>query len=57
MNGAFDHPLSLHRKYIFGKIRFLNLRTFPLTMDARWFVFKPKILFWVNFGGSYIGKC
>jgi hypothetical protein len=23
---------------------------------ARWFVFKPKIPIWVNFGGPYIGK-
>jgi hypothetical protein len=23
---------------------------------ARWFVFKPKIQIWVNFGGSYNGK-
>jgi hypothetical protein len=22
-----------------------------------WFVFKPKIPIWVNFGGPYIGKC
>jgi hypothetical protein len=24
---------------------------------ARWFVFKPKIQIWVNFGGSCTGKC
>jgi hypothetical protein len=24
---------------------------------ARWFVFKPKIPIWVNFGGPKIGKC
>jgi hypothetical protein len=24
---------------------------------ARWFVFKPKIPIWVNFGGTWIGKC
>jgi hypothetical protein len=24
---------------------------------ARWFIFKPKIPFWVNFGGSWNGKC
>jgi hypothetical protein len=23
---------------------------------ARWFVFKPNIPIWVNFGGPYIGK-
>jgi hypothetical protein len=25
--------------------------------DARWFVFKPKISIWVNFGGSCNGRC
>jgi hypothetical protein len=24
---------------------------------ARWFVFKPKLPIWVNFGGSCNGKC
>jgi hypothetical protein len=24
---------------------------------ARWFLFKPKIPIWVNFGGPEIGKC
>jgi hypothetical protein len=24
---------------------------------ARWFVFKPKIAIWVNFGGPWNGKC
>jgi hypothetical protein len=24
---------------------------------ARWFVFKPKIPIWVNFGGSCDGRC
>jgi hypothetical protein len=24
---------------------------------ARWFVFKPKIPIWVNFGGPWNGKC
>jgi hypothetical protein len=24
---------------------------------ARWFIFKPKILIWVNFGRSCNGKC
>jgi hypothetical protein len=28
-----------------------------LTRDARWFVFKPKIQNWVNFGGPFNGKC
>jgi hypothetical protein len=27
------------------------------TRVARWFVFKPKIPLWVNFGGPYNGKC
>jgi hypothetical protein len=26
------------------------------TKVARWFVFKPKIKIWVNFGGSCYGK-
>jgi hypothetical protein len=24
---------------------------------ARWYIFKPKIPIWVNFGGPYNGKC
>jgi hypothetical protein len=24
---------------------------------ARWFIFKPKIPIWINFGGPKIGKC
>jgi hypothetical protein len=24
---------------------------------ARWHIFKPKIPLWVNFGGSYNGRC
>jgi hypothetical protein len=24
---------------------------------ARWHIFKPKIPIWVNFGGSYNGRC
>jgi hypothetical protein len=27
-----------------------------LSRVARWFVFKPKIPIWVNFGGLKIGK-
>jgi hypothetical protein len=27
------------------------------TRVARWFVFKPKIPIWVNFGGPYNEKC
>jgi hypothetical protein len=55
--------LTLYR-IIFGKIGTL-LQTFSVTLkmtyfatiscvlarDARWFVFKPKIPIWVNFGG------
>jgi hypothetical protein len=29
----------------------------PLCRDARWFVFKPKIPIWVNFGEPLNGKC
>jgi hypothetical protein len=25
-----------------------------LSRVARWFLFKPKILIWVNFGGPYV---
>jgi hypothetical protein len=28
-----------------------------VTWVARWFVFKPKIPIWVNYGGPYSGKC
>jgi hypothetical protein len=28
-----------------------------VTRVARWFVFKPKIQIWINFGGPYIVKC
>jgi hypothetical protein len=28
----------------------------PKARVARWFIFKPKIPFWVNFEGSWIGK-
>jgi thiol-disulfide isomerase/thioredoxin len=24
---------------------------------ARWFILKPKVPIWVNFGGPWIGKC
>jgi hypothetical protein len=29
----------------------------PFTRVARWHIFKPKIPIWVNFGGSYNGRC
>jgi hypothetical protein len=35
-----------HARYLLLKIRV-----------ARWFVFKPKTLIWVNFGGHWNGKC
>jgi hypothetical protein len=38
----------LHTKVLF---RWFTIRV------ARWFVFKPKIPIWVNFGGPQIGKC
>jgi hypothetical protein len=28
-----------------------------LSRAAGWFIFKPKIPIWVNFGVRYIGKC
>jgi hypothetical protein len=34
------------------------LITLPLmTRVARWFIFKPNIPIWVNFGGPWNGKC
>jgi hypothetical protein len=29
----------------------------PIDRVARWFVFKPKIQIWVNYGGSCTGRC
>jgi hypothetical protein len=28
-----------------------------LTSVARWYIFKPKIPIWVNFGGPCVGRC
>jgi hypothetical protein len=37
------------------KVSFIRTR-FLCTRVARWFVFKPKIPIWVNFGGPWNGK-
>jgi hypothetical protein len=34
-----------------------EIRKRVLNRVARWFVFKPKIPIWENFGGPWIGKC
>jgi hypothetical protein len=34
-----------------------NASSYLSSRVARWFIFKPKIPIWVNFGGPYIGKC
>jgi hypothetical protein len=55
--GFFERPLSAEqqkkKKRTFGgkKIRF-NV----LARVARWYIFKPKIPIWVNFGGPFIGQ-
>jgi hypothetical protein len=36
---------------------FASVLTFDWNRVARWFVFKPKIPIWVNFGGPLNGKC
>jgi hypothetical protein len=36
--------------------QFLDGNVYVGLWVARWFVFKPKIPFWVNFGGSCYGK-
>jgi hypothetical protein len=36
---------------------FLLCRRCDATMVARWFLLKPRIPIWVNFGGPQIGKC
>jgi hypothetical protein len=40
---------------IYGESVFAAQDTLPSRV-ARWFVFKPKIKIWVNFGGSCCGK-
>jgi hypothetical protein len=34
-----------------------HLKRLSSSRVARWFLFKPKIPIWVNFGGPEIGKC
>jgi hypothetical protein len=51
--------LDFGRK-VFGQIspnfKFNQKRQTNVCRVARWFVFKPKIPIWVNFGGPKIGK-
>jgi hypothetical protein len=52
INGAVLYESNVEQK----TVRFL-LRFFPTAIRvARWFVFKPKIPIWVNFGASCNGK-
>jgi hypothetical protein len=37
--------------------KIISMRGTHKTRVARWFIFKPKILIWVNFGGPLNGKC
>jgi hypothetical protein len=54
-----------HELKIKPSISCTNYNNWQVTMDtfiaktrvARWFVFKPKIQIWVNFGGPWIGQC
>jgi hypothetical protein len=41
---------------LFSPIKTLILRRFEARV-ARWFILKPKIPIWVNFGEPKIGKC
>jgi hypothetical protein len=61
---VIGHFLLHVAKYFYTKnyieVFFLNPKTSiikPSTRVAGWFVFKPKIQIWVNFGGSCYGKC
>jgi hypothetical protein len=45
--------LPVKGKKIFVRISGFHLRS----RVARWFIFKPKIAIWVNFGGPWNGKC
>jgi hypothetical protein len=46
--------LILHYMYL---VEWRGPRGANQSMVARWFVFKPKIPIWLNFGGPYKGKC
>jgi hypothetical protein len=41
----------------YAKMHFKRTQFKVETRVARWFVFKPKIPIWVNFGGSCNGSC
>jgi hypothetical protein len=43
-NGAASQGWDQSYKMLLGRV-------------ARWYIFKPKIPIWVNFGGPYNGKC
>jgi hypothetical protein len=45
--------------YLVGRdMRFVSVNPSQRVMSsvARWFIFKPKIKIWINFGGPYFGK-
>jgi hypothetical protein len=48
MNGG-TRALEFPKKIFYGQVM--------SSMVARWYVFKPKIPIWVNFGGPWNGKC
>jgi hypothetical protein len=54
----FQHFLASGRITTHDKIGDVTKNPFPAFVRvARWFVFKPKIPIWVNFGGPLNGKC
>jgi hypothetical protein len=56
----FTFKLSTSGKVVLERDRFATYcakSNLELTRVARWFVFKPKIQIWVNFGGSCKGRC
>jgi hypothetical protein len=45
-------------RFFSPQFTFLPVKLFWVCVRvARWFVFKPKIPIWVNFGGPWRGKC
>jgi hypothetical protein len=63
---ASELPSVSDKTSLYERMRYKNLflsqsrsqffRTFFYTRVARWFVFKPKIQIWVNYGGSCNGR-
>jgi hypothetical protein len=54
-HGLYEKPY-LERLELQSGVYFLDLLFYAGSRVARWFVFKPKIRIWVNFGGSCNGR-